>query len=195
MARLTMIVAAAVGGIALAGFGLVAFDDRSGPPIIIEDPLADATIVVAVEGAVAAPGIYPLAAAARVQDALDAAGGPTADADLTGINPARRLRDEERIVVPARSAAAAIPTGGASRQLGSAATAVTDPRPAPLVDLNTAAVAELDTLPGIGPVLGQRIVDYRAANGHFRSVAELAKVEGISARMVEELRPLVSVGP
>ena len=188
MARVSLVVVAAIAGAVVVGFLLLRIDDRSAPPIVIEDPLVEATIVVAVEGAVAAPGVYPLPANARTQDALDAAGGPAADADLAAVNPARRLEDQERLVVPrlgsdgARSVAAAKESSAA---LDAAAP----------IDVNAASAAELDALPGIGPVLAQRIVDYRREHGPYGTIDELANVEGISPRMVGELRPLVTVGP
>lgn len=202
---MTLAVVAAVAAVALVGFALVALDDRGGPPIVIEDPLAEATIVVAVEGAVASPGVYRLPAQARTHDALAAAGGPAAVADLAAVNLARRLRDEERLVVPTRPSAdadAPVSTPGATA-VGSAAAASSSPPPAApgapgagrLVDLNAASAAELESLPGIGPTLAQRIVEHRASRGPFRSVDDLEAVSGISPRMVAELRPLVSVGP
>ena len=200
MARVSLVIVAAVAGVALAGFGLVALDDRGGPPIVIDDPRADATVVVAVDGAVVSPGIYALAADARVQDALTAAGGLAPDADLAAINPARRLRDEDRIVVPRQGASAGSPERPAAQVAGQtteSASAVAGVGPAAVgaINLNTAPAADLETLPEIGPVLAQRIVDYRTAHGPFESVEELARVEGVSARTVETLRPLVTVGP
>ncbi|MDP9365099.1 MAG: helix-hairpin-helix domain-containing protein, partial [Chloroflexota bacterium] len=110
---------------------------------------------------------------------------------------ARRLRDEDQLVVD-RIASTVVP-GRTTTPVPAAPTA--PPTPAPvvaetqssLVDLNSASVPELDGLPGIGPVLAQRIVDRRTAVGPFRGVDELVEVQGISARMLEELRPLVTV--
>jgi competence protein ComEA len=164
------------------------WDGRAAPPIVIEDPRPNATIVVSVEGAVATPGVYRLKGDARVQEALDAAGGPTSDADIARINPAARLHDEQRLIVPA--------SAGHGDAGGSAApTAVSDgagPATA-LVNINTASAEMLDALPGIGPVLAERIVAYREANGPFRSVDELAEVDGISLAMVDEIRSLLTV--
>ena len=165
-------------GAALAFLAQVVRDGRGGPPIIIEDIAPDATIVVAVEGAVASPGVYGLPGRARLNDALAAAGGTTPDADLAALNPAQRLRDGERVVVPGRPA---------SPQPGSASTA------GPL-NINTASADELDALPGIGAVLAQRIVEHRTAHGPFATVDDLVAVRGISGRMVDELRPFVTAG-
>jgi len=198
MRRGSVAVLAAVAAVAVVGAWFAFVDTRSPPPIVIADPRPDATIVVAVGGAVASPGTYALPGDARAEDALRAAGGPTDDADLAALNLARRLRDEDQLLV-ARLAPTAVPGGTGVRAAPPMATspaptrAVVADRPA-LVDLNSASVAELDGLPGIGPVLAQRIVDRRTAVGPFRVVDDLVEVQGISTRMVEELRPLVTVG-
>ena len=164
------------------------WDERSAPPIVIADPRPDATIVVSLEGAVATPGVYHLPGDARVQDALDAAGGVTSDADLARVNPAARLHDEERLIVPTIAGIVAPPSSAAP-------TATSDVSAASVgfVDLNTASADELDTLPGIGPALAGRIVAYREANGPFRTVDELAEVDGISLAMVDKIRSLITV--
>ena len=196
MARVSLVVVAAIAGAVVVGFLLLRIDDRSAPPIVIEDPLADATIVVAVEGAVASPGVYPLPADARAQDALDAAGGPAADADLAAVNPARRLEDQARLVVPRLgSDGAGAVVAAEEAPAGPTAAVAAAPDAAAPIDVNAASAAELDALPGIGPVLAQRIVDYRREHGPYGTIDELANVEGISPRMVGELRPLVTVGP
>jgi competence protein ComEA len=181
------IVAGAVLGALVLGFGFIVLNDRrSAPPIIIEDPRPHATIVVAVDGAVATPGVYGLPGGARVQDALRVAGGTTRDADLALVNPAARLRDEDRLVVPTRRPAVGAHTPGDGSPTEAAAAAGK-------ININTASAAELDTLPRIGPVLAQRIIDDRERNGPFRSVDELARVTGISPAMVEDLRPYLTV--
>jgi len=203
MARVTAgIVAAGVGGVALVILLFRLSDERVGPPIVISDPRPDATVVVAVGGAVATPGVYALPGDARVQDALLAAGGTTADADLAALNPAQRLRDEARVMVPARSPAPPpLPTpapGALPRPLVPDAV---DPLAAPLpvaaspINVNRATATDLDALPGIGPALAQRIVEHRAANGAFATLDALADVRGISPRMVDDLRPLATAGP
>lgn len=197
MRRVSLFVAAAAVTAALTVAVLIALDGRSAPPIVIEDPLVDAMIVIAVDGAVATPGVFSLPASARLQDALAAAGGTLPDADLAGLNPARRLHDEDQIVVSRRPTVFAITD---------APDVPPEPAPTPpamvpgpdanqsMLDLNRATAESLDSLPGIGPALAARIVAHRDENGPFRSVEELALVDGISPRMVETLRPLVVVG-
>jgi competence protein ComEA len=125
-----------------------------------------------------------------VTDAVSAAGGVRNRADLTSINLARVVQDGEQIVVPAKGASPG-PAPAATAPGGPAVageTAAVTP-----VDLNSADVAQLDTLPGIGPVLAARIVDWRTRNGRFTRVEELAEVRGIGEHLLGELRSLVTV--
>lgn len=140
-------------------------------------------IVVDVSGKVRDPGIRRLPSGSRVADALKAAGGVRPGVREEGLNRARFLVDGEQIVVGASGApppvgVGAAPAGGASS--------------AP-VSLGTATVEQLDTLPGVGPVLAQRIIDYRTQHGGFRSVDELRQVDGIGDRRFSDLR--ARVGP
>ncbi|MFH8766845.1 helix-hairpin-helix domain-containing protein [Streptomyces althioticus] len=141
-------------------------------------------IVVDVSGKVRDPGVHRLPAGSRVEDALKAAGGVRPGTRTTGLNRARFLVDGEQVVVggPAPAAAAA-PAGPAGTGAAAGPTAP--------VSLNTATVDQLDTLPGVGPVLAQHIVDYRTRNGGFRSVDELREVNGIGDRRFADLRDLV----
>ncbi|WP_327275304.1 ComEA family DNA-binding protein [Streptomyces sp. NBC_01224] len=142
-------------------------------------------IVVDVSGKVRMPGIHQLPSGARVADALRAAGGARPGVDLTGINRARVLMDGEQIVVGAPPGPpVAGSTGGAAP--GGGGSPMTGP-----VSLNRATVEQLDTLPGVGPVLAQHIVDYRTQHGGFRSVDELREVNGIGERRFADLQPLV----
>jgi competence protein ComEA len=142
-------------------------------------------IVVDVSGKVRRPGIRQLPSGARVADALRAAGGVRDGADLTGLNRARVLMDGEQIVVGSPPGPSA-----ADGPLGAAAGGGTG-SPAGPVSLNTATAEQLDTLPGVGPVLAQHIVDYRTQHGGFRSVDELREVNGIGDRRFADLQPLV----
>jgi competence protein ComEA len=158
------------------------------PPIIGSESAAPPAIaprlVVYVVGAVRRPGVYRLRDGARVADAVTRAGGLTRKADPAGVNLAAPVVDGQQLVVPARlpvSVAAAegapLPGGGSS--------------PAGPVQLSVATAEQLDTLPGIGPVTAQKIIDYRTAHGAFRSVEELDEVPGIGPARVEQLKGLV----
>lgn len=148
----------AVAAVVAVGAGFVILDDRSAPPIVISDPRPDATIVVGVGGAVASPGVYGLAGDARAQDAIAAAGGANADADLASINLARRLADEDQLVVPRVASTRPRPAAEEGSPAGQSAevevpTVPVSPSGDGLIDLNTASLSDLDGLPGIGPAL------------------------------------------
>ncbi len=136
-------------------------------------------LVVHVVGAVRRPGLYRLPAGSRVADAIERAGGARRGAALALVNLAAPLADGGQIVVPVRG----VPTA-----VGSAVGA----SPAGPVHLNTATLEELDSLPGVGPVTAQKIVDYRDKHGSFGSVDELDAVPGIGPTRLEQLRDLIA---
>jgi competence protein ComEA len=139
--------------------------------------------VVSVSGKVARPGLVEVPAGARVADVLEAVGGALPGTDLTGLNLARKISDGEQVPVgvaaPEAAVAGADPTAGAA--------------PGGKVDLNAATVQQLDTLPGVGPVMAQRILDWRTRNGRFARVEQLRDVEGIGERRFSQLRELVTI--
>ncbi|RMB86399.1 DNA-binding protein [Streptomyces shenzhenensis] len=151
---------------------------------------AGAEIVVDVSGKVRKPGIHRLPAGSRVVDALSAAGGVRPGTDTDGLNRARFLVDGEQVVVGDPAGVTGPGAGGASGA-GPAGAMAGVGGPAAPVSLNTATVDQLDTLPGVGPVLAQHIVDYRTRHGGFRSVDELRQVKGIGDRRFADLRNLV----
>jgi competence protein ComEA len=140
-----------------------------------------ATIVVDVAGKVARPGIYRLPADSRVFDAVRAAGGAKPGVDTVTINLAAPLQDGQQVVVGTSGAPA--PPG----PVGSGSSSVPT-----VVDLNTASLEELETLPGVGPVLGQHILDWRSEHGRFDSIDQLNEVSGIGEVTFAELRGLVT---
>jgi competence protein ComEA len=165
----------------------------SGPGVV--SPVSGGAVVVHVVGEVASPGVVELPGGSRVDDAIRAAGGATARADLAALNLARVLIDGEQVVVPAPGAdlgsqAGAQPVG---RAAGAADAVGAGGSVQGTVDLNGADAAALDALPGIGPVLAGRIVDWRQAHGRFTVVDELGEVDGIGPTLLTQLRPLVRV--
>lgn len=154
-------------------------------------------LVVDVAGKVRHPGVYRLPLGSRVVDAVRAAGGPRRAVDTSSVNLAAPVSDGEQVVVGARLAAAgpgapggAIPVGGVIPAGGSGSTAAPDGAP---VDLNTATLEQLETLPGVGPVLGQNILDWREAHGRFTTVDQLRDVNGIGDVRFGQLQPLVTL--
>ena len=153
------------------------------PDAVEAVPLAEASagpsegavgLVVDVSGAVEAPGLVELTMGARVADAIDAAGGASADAVLDDLNLARHVNDGEQIVVPHKGDAEAAEGGGP-------------------VNLNRANAEQLEQLPGVGPVLAERIVADREANGPFASVEDLGRVQGVGDAIVGALADLATV--
>ena len=177
--RNLILVVAVVLGIALGIAALRIYDESSKPEIIIRDSAQARTVSVQVSGAVNAPGVYELDPDARLGDAIDAAGGASANADLAQLNLARRVQDGEDLQIPAVQ-----PTPGPGTAVGSDTSG--------LVNINTAIADELDTLPGIGPALADAILEYRTDHGAFASIDELARVPGISARMVNNMRDQIT---
>jgi competence protein ComEA len=147
--------------------------------------LPTARVVVDVVGAVRRPGLYRLEQGSRIADAVARAGGATGKAELSMVNLAAPLADGEQVVVPKRGAAGAAAGGGAG------AGPVAGPSTGP-VHLSTATLDQLDSLPGVGPVTAQKILDYRAKHGAFTSVDELDAVPGIGPSRMDQLRDLVA---
>jgi competence protein ComEA len=145
-------------------------------------PAAAKPLVIDVAGEVRRPGLYRLRSGSRIDDAISAAGGPTAKAQLDGVNLAAPVADGEQVVVPGR--------GSAGAAAASSAPAAGSSPTAPL-DLNTATLEQLESLPGIGPVTAQKILDYRQAHGAFHSVTELQGVPGIGPAHMAQLKGLV----
>ncbi|WP_406732069.1 helix-hairpin-helix domain-containing protein [Streptomyces sp. NBC_01794] len=158
-------------------------EPRPSPGVSPSDTGPGGRIVVDVSGKVRRPGVLQLPAGSRVTDALRAAGGVRAGTDLSGINQARVLMDGEQVVVGGPAPPGPLVTGSGTGTGGAQA--------AGPVSLNAATVEQLDTLPGVGPVLAQHIVDYRTQHGGFRSVDELHEVNGIGDRRFADLQSLV----
>jgi competence protein ComEA len=171
----------------VVGGRLLLRSSSAGPAIPAPAPAAglaqtrpEPRVVVDVVGAVRRPGLYRLPHSARIADALSRAGGPTRKADLEHVNLAAPLADGEQVVVPRKIAA------GSSAASGPPSSAPSGP-----VQLSTATLEQLDTLPGVGPVTAQKILDYRAQHGAFRSVEELDAIPGIGPARIDQLRGLV----
>lgn len=146
---------------------------------------------VDVDGAVVRPGVYRLKDGARVSQAIDAAGGLTVEADVTGLNRASKITDGQKIYVPTvgeQQAAAAV--GGAE---SSAATTPGAGSSSGLVNINTASAAELQTLSGIGPSMAQSIIDDRSKNGPFASVDDLMRVSGIGEKKLAKIKDCICI--
>lgn len=207
------LLAGAVGVLVVAGVAWWALRPPPAPAVEATLPLAGpaeasasttsttaepAELVVHAAGAVASPGVHRVPAGGRVADLLAAAGGPAADADLDRVNLAAALVDGQRVwfprvgepdppVVAGDAAAGAAVTGGTAGARGDAVAAGGP------IDLNTATVDQLESLPGVGPSIAAAIVEHRERSGPFRSVDDLLDVPGIGPARLDALRELVTV--
>jgi len=160
-------------------------------PVASGSPAAGPDVVVYVCGAVKAPGVVRLPAGARVADALELAGGAAAKAELSGVNLAALVTDGQQILVPERGAAvASSSTGGGGVATASAAAPAAA---GALININSASVSELDVLDGVGPATAQKIVDYRTANGGFKSIDEIKNVSGIGDAKFAAMKDSITV--
>ena len=171
--------------IGIAGFYFLNSSPQDQMPIISDIPpiisqAEPAKLIINVAGKVANPGIYQLPSGSRVIDAIEAAGNPLKGVDISDINLARVLVDGEQILV------------GASKYFDGKKVAKKVSPDNPL-DINRATLAQLDTLPGIGPVTAQRIIDYRIKVGRINALDELKKISGLGGLKFEEIKPLLRV--
>ena len=192
MMQLAMTGAAAV-GLSLVTLGLV----RPSSPAALEVRLTEPTATVAVPvdgqhkvyvaGAVQRPGVYPMQPGDRVADALEAAGGPSEDANLLAINLAKRLRDEEAVIVPRMGEPTPVAVSSSSPVSGAGVI------PAGPINLNSAPAAALETLPGIGSARAARIVDSRVKDGPFRDTADLVSRKLVPQSVFDDFKDQVTV--
>ena len=165
----------------LSGIGLLLYnrsDDPEPLQIVAGDTMATGEISVYVSGAVKNPGVYTLPEGSRWIDALEAAGGATAEADLNAINLARRVQDEDQVLVPDLGGAA---VAGASQS--------------PLVDLNAATEAELMSLPGIAETRSAAIIRSRTDDGPFTATDDLVTRKLVPESVYEDIKDLITVNP
>lgn len=168
------------------GYRLAQFKERASNPVpVLEQPgsvtaAAPKEILVHVAGAVEKPGVHKLWQGARVMDAVTAA-GPLPGASLDSLRLAAPVSDGQTVIVPARGSPGSLsppPAGSAAQSL---------------ININTAGPEELDTLPGIGPALAQRIIQYRETHGPFQTVEDIKKVSGIGEKSFEKLKDKITV--
>lgn len=178
--------------VAVLGVRLLTAGAAEPPPVPVDEPPATGSrttgaaapagvALVQVAGEVGRPGVYRVAPGARVQDAVEQAGGLTSRADPAGVNLVAPVVDGQQVIVPRRGAG------------GSPAAAASAPgSPGTKVSLGSATPEQLDAIDGIGPTLARRIVEYRTQRGGFRSVDELRQVDGIGQKRLEALRAAVT---
>ena len=204
-----LVVIAAASGLAMASFGghssSVSFErsdeasvsdvhgagDASSDDESSAKSSSAAEVYVDVDGAVVRPGVYRLKDGARVSQAIDAAGGLTAEADVTGLNRASKVADGQKIYVPKVGEQQTVSADGGADGGAVLASGANDV--AGLVNINTASAAELQTLSGIGPSMAQSIIDERTKNGAFASVDDLMRVSGIGEKKLAKIKGCICV--
>ncbi len=173
-------------GLFLAALVWVVARNPSGEAVVLRPAPTEKPIIVYVTGAVPRPGVYALPKDARIQDAISAAGGFLAEADKSQINLAALLEDGQKLDIPYIE--------GASPIIGTPLPVIVT-QTTELININTASVDELDSLPGIGPTTAQKIVDYREQNGPFVNTEDIINVPGIGPGTYERIKNLIAVGP
>ncbi len=183
--------------IGLIAGGLVWLVGRSpqGQAVELLPPPTQAPLIVDVTGAVPRPGVYEIPRGSRVKDAIEAAGGLLAEADRSGLNLAAPLEDGQRLDIPflpgmQPTPMVQAPGGGSTAGSGSGGTGSGSQK----INVNTATLEELMTLPGIGPTLAQRIIDYRNTYGEFYFIEDIMEVPGIGPATFERIQDLIITG-
>ncbi|MFT3894868.1 MAG: ComEA family DNA-binding protein [Anaerolineales bacterium] len=171
-------------GLFVAALVWVVARNPTGTAVTLRPVPTDKPIVVHITGAVPRPGVYALPKGARVQDGISAAGGFLAEAEKSGINLARPLEDGEQLDIPfVEGFSPVVATPEETFQPTS-----------DLININTATVDELDTLPGIGPTTAQKIVEYRDTNGPFLSKEDIVNVSGVGPTTYDRIKDLITAG-
>lgn len=183
-------------GFILAGAVFIVTQQPAGKPIVLEPPPTKVPIEVQVLGGVVRPGVYSLPEGSRVQDAVDAAGGLLADTDASSVNLAAKLEDGQQVQIPGGQTSASLPSQGGTSPFTVLATPVpTKPSSADLININTATLAELESLPNIGPTTAQNIINYRIQHGPFATIDMIMNVPGIGPATYDSIKNLITAGP
>ena len=175
-------------GLFLAALVWVVSRNPTGEAVVLRPVPTEKPVIVHITGAVPRPGVYALPQGARIQDAISAAGGFLAEAEKSQINLAAVLEDGEKLDIPYLEGASPVLT----TPIPDVVTSTTE-----LININTASAEELDTLPGVGPTIAQKIIEYRELNGPFLSIEDITNVPGIgevTSVTYERLKDLITVG-
>jgi competence protein ComEA len=176
-----------ISGFLLAGALVWVSRSPSGKPIELLPAPTQPPLVVHVIGAVPRPGVYEFAEGSRVEDAIQAAGGLLAQAEVSFINLAAPLEDGQQLDIPFKDGAP--PSGPFSEE----PLATQNANQSELININEASLDELDTLPGIGPTTAEKIIEYRELNGPFQNIEDIMNVSGIGPATFEEIEDLITV--
>jgi competence protein ComEA len=185
-----------LGGLLGAGLIWLVANAPRGEAVTLRPPPTPVPILVHVDGAVSRPGVYPLPEGSRVQDALDAAGGPLEGADSAGYNLAARLEDGDRLWIPVKADESLAPQAESppSAQAYASGEISLPGSSIQLININEATQAELESLPGIGPATAMKIISYREESGPFTAIEDIMNVSGIGPATFEKIQDRISVG-
>lgn len=192
MKQIVYVLIGLLAGFVLAGALFYVTRLPSGEPVKLEPAPTKVPIEVHVIGAVVRPGVYSFQEGNRVQDAITAAGGLLAEADPNAINLAAKLEDGQQLDIPYQAGTA--PTSSSNAPFSVVSTPNVSNSGEDLVDVNTAALEELDALPGIGPTTAQKIIDYRQKHGPFSSIEDIMNVSGIGPSTFDAIKDLITAG-
>ena len=202
MKQVAYVLVGVLAGFILAGGIFIVTRVPAGKPIALEPSPTKAPIEVHVVGGVVRPGVYELPEGSRVKDAIEAAGGLLVDADPGSMNLAAKVEDGQQLQIPGGESSASGLAGtsgggtGPFQVIPTPASAAASPTPrANLLDINTATLAELDSLPGIGPTTAQSIINYRNANGPFSQIEDIQNVPGIGRSTYDQIQDYIMVSP
>ena len=188
MKQALIVLVGVLAGFLLAGVLFWVVRSPAGQPIVLQPAPTEEPIAVHVVGAVPRPGFYELPKGSRVQDAIDAAGGALAAADVNTLNLAALLEDGQKLEISYKAGQEPVEEDGGFEQSEEPARNES----VDLININTATLAELDSLPGIGPTTAQKIIDYRSENGPFQQIEDLMNVSGIGPATFEGIRDLIT---
>ncbi len=200
MKQVLYVLIGVVAGFLMAAVLLLVARLPAGQAVTLEPAPTKEQLMVQVSGAVVRPGVYSFPDGSRVQDAVDAAGGLLAEANTDGINMAERLQDAQEVNIPYVAGAGPASSSSSASNNPSPFTVITS-SPTPdlgqteLVDINSASLQELDSLPGIGPTTAQNIIDYREQHGPFNHIEDIMNVPGIGPATFDRISSLITVGP
>lgn len=183
-------------GFALAGLLFFVARAPAGEAIVLQPAPTKAPIAVHVIGAVPRPGLYEFVEGARVQDAIDAAGGLLSSANVDSINLAALLEDGQQLNIPYKAGEVPAESFSTEEELvlpTEESSENSEVENTELININTASLEELDSLPGIGPTIAQRIIDYRNENGPFNTIEDIQNVSGVGPSTFEEIQDLITV--
>lgn len=180
-------------GLLAAGAILLASSPPRGHPIHLLPAPTPIPIQIQVDGEVKNPGVYALAKGSRLQEAIIAAGGCTKDADDSSLNLVSTLQDGQRIWIPSQAESEALSLESENSQIIDTSKQGPSIQISTLININTATQDEFESLPGIGPVTAEKIINYRDTNGAFMSIEEIQNVSGIGPATFEKIKEFITV--